>query len=213
MSVTPEHLILFFQRVHAEVKARHDELTRLDAAIGDADHGTNLLRGFSVVAERLPEMAGQHVATILRTVGMTLISSVGGASGPLYGTAFIRAAMVLRDRPQPAVDDLVAAWGAALEGIQARGRAQRGEKTMVDALAPALDALEAARASGQDLRGMLRAAAEAAEAGMRATIPMRATKGRASYLGERSIGHQDPGATSAHLIVRVMSEVAETGAA
>ncbi len=212
MSVTPEHAIRFLQRVHAEVEASHDELTRLDAAIGDADHGTNLRRGFSAVVERLPDMAGQDVATILRTAGMTLISSVGGASGPLYGTAFIRAAMVLKDRPQPTIDDLAAAWSSALEGIQARGRAQRGEKTMVDTIAPALDALESARASGQDLHGVLRAAAEAAEAGMRATIAMRATKGRASYLGERSIGHQDPGATSAHLIIRVMLEVSETGA-
>jgi dihydroxyacetone kinase-like protein len=213
MSVTPQHVFRFLQRVHAEVEARHDELTRLDAAIGDADHGTNLLRGFSAVVERLPEMDGQDVATILRTIGMTLISSVGGASGPLYGTAFIRAGMVLRERPDTTLDDLVAAWEAALEGIQARGRAQRGEKTMVDTIAPALDALKAARADGHDARKALRAAAEAAETGMRSTISMQATKGRASYLGERSIGHQDPGATSAHLIVRVMLEISETSMA
>ena len=213
MSVTPEQVFRFLQHVHAEIEARCDELTRLDAAIGDADHGTNMLRGFSTVIERLPEMEGQDVATILRTTGMTLISSVGGASGPLYGTAFIRAGMVLRDRPETTIDDLAAAWESALEGIQARGRAHRGEKTMVDTIGPAVEALKAARADGQDAHDALRAAADAAETGMKATIPMRATKGRASYLGERSVGHQDPGATSAHLIVRAMLEISETGPA
>ena len=210
--MTAEHVIRFLQRLHAEVEAHRDELTRLDAAIGDADHGTNLHRGFAAVVEQLPALAGRDAGAILKTTGMTLVSTVGGAAGPLYGTAFIRAGMALADRPEPNADDLVAAWEAALEGIQARGKAQRGEKTMVDAIAPALDALKRAKGNGDDLPTAMRAAVTAAEDGMRATIPMRATKGRASYLGDRSVGHQDPGATSAHMIVRVMYEVMEAGA-
>ncbi len=212
MAMNGDYALRFLQRLHAEVEAHQDELTRLDAAIGDADHGTNLLRGFTAVAEKLPELAGKDAGTILKTAGMTLVSTVGGTSGPLYGTAFIRAGMVFADRPEPTTGDVVAAWEAALEGIQARGKAQRGEKTMVDVFAPALDALRAATADGHDLAAAMRAAVEAAEAGMKATISMQATKGRASYLGERSVGHQDPGATSAHMMVRVMYEAMEVPA-
>lgn len=209
MPMNGEYALRFLQRLYVEVEAHQDELTRLDAAIGDADHGTNLLRGFTAVAEKLPTLAGRDAGTILKTAGMTLVSTVGGTSGPLYGTAFIRAGMVFAERPEPTTSDVVAAWEAALEGIQARGKAQRGEKTMVDVFAPALDALRAATAGGDDLAAAMRAAVEAAEAGMKATIPMQATKGRASYLGVRSIGHQDPGATSAHMMVRVMYEAME----
>jgi dihydroxyacetone kinase-like protein len=177
-------------------------LSDLDSPIGDADHGINMDRGFAAVIERLPGVAGADVGTILKTVGMTLVSTVGGASGPLYGTAFLRAGMALADKQELQPADVQAALEAALEGIQARGRAQRGEKTMVDALAPAIDALRAALAAGQDIPAALAAAATAAEAGAVATTPMLATKGRASYLGERSIGHQDPGATSMALLLR-----------
>lgn len=177
-------------------------LTELDAAIGDADHGINLDRGFAAVLEKLPTVAEADVGAILKTVGATLVSTVGGASGPLYGTAFLRAGTALAGQRELRPADVRAGLGAALEGVVARGHAARGEKTMVDALAPALDALDAALDAGGSLDDALRAAAEAADAGARATIPMLATKGRASYLGERSIGHQDPGATSLALFLR-----------
>ena len=212
MVITSRQIIRFLERVNEEVAAHRDELTRLDSAIGDADHGTNLHRGFTAMVEKLPAVADRDVGTILKTAGMTLVSTVGGASGPLYGTAFIRAGIVLAGRYELSDADLVAAWEAALEGIQARGRAQRGEKTMIDAIAPAVDALKAATTNGDGLLAAMRAAASAAEAGMQSTIPMLATKGRASYLGERSIGHQDPGATSAYLMARVLLEVLEESA-
>ena len=210
MAMTSEQVLHFLQQLHAEVAARSDELTRLDAAIGDADHGANLERGFGAVVEKLPSLKGKDIGAILKSTGMTLISTVGGASGPLYGTAFLRAGIVLADRHEAGRDEITAAWEAALEGIQARGRAQRGEKTMVDAFAPAVDALREATMAGDDLIAALRRAVQAAEAGMLATLPMQATKGRASYLGERSIGHQDPGATSTHLMFRVLLKVLES---
>lgn len=206
--ITAEQIIRYLRRLNEEIAAHRDELTRLDAAIGDADHGTNLHRGFTAVMEKLPSLAGKDVGTILKTTGLTLVSTVGGASGPLYGTGFMRAGMALANHYEIDRHALAAAWGAALEGIQARGRAQRGEKTMVDALAPAVDMLRHAGAD-DDLLTALRAAVAAAEEGMLATIPMQATKGRASYLGDRSVGHQDPGATSAHLMLRVLLEVVE----
>lgn len=177
-------------------------LSDLDSAIGDADHGINMDRGFTAVMDKLPGVAEADVGTILKTVGTTLVSTVGGASGPLYGTAFLRAGTALAGKQELQLADVLAGLEAALEGIQARGRAQRGEKTMVDALAPAVDALRAALAGGQGLSDALRATADAAEQGAADTIPMLATKGRASYLGERSIGHQDPGATSMSLLLR-----------
>lgn len=208
MVITAEQIIRYLRRLNEEIAAHRDELTRLDAAIGDADHGTNLHRGFTAVVEKLPSLAGKDVGTILKTTGLTLVSTVGGASGPLYGTGFMRAGMVLANHYEIDRDAFAAAWGAALEGIQARGRARRGEKTMVDALAPAVDALRQAGAD-DDLLTALRAAVAAAQEGMLATIPMQATKGRASYLGDRSVGHQDPGATSAHLMLRVLLEIME----
>ena len=212
MVITAEQLIRYLRRLNEEIAAHRDELTRLDAAIGDADHGTNLHRGFTAVMEKLPSLTDKDAGTILKTTGLTLVSTVGGASGPLYGTGFMRAGMVLANQYEIDRDAFAAAWSAALEGIQARGRAQRGEKTMIDALAPAVDSLRQAGAD-DDLLTALRAAVAAAEEGMLATIPMQATKGRASYLGERSVGHQDPGATSAHLMLRVLLEVVEGEAA
>lgn len=209
MVLTADHVINFLERLQAEFAEHSDELTRLDSAIGDADHGINLQRGFDAVMEKLPALAGKDIGTIFKTTGMTLVSNVGGASGPLYGTAFIRAGIVLADAYQMGQSELLAAWEAALEGIQARGKARPGDKTMVDALAPAVDALRRANAEAADLVTAARAAADAAEAGMLATIPLQASKGRASYLGERSVGHQDPGATSTHLMLRVLLEVVE----
>jgi phosphoenolpyruvate---glycerone phosphotransferase subunit DhaL len=198
--------VLAWLKRSAEVlRENRTMLSDLDSPIGDADHGINMDRGFTTVMERLPGVAGADVGTVLKTVGMTLVSTVGGASGPLYGTAFLRAGMALAGKQELQSVDVLAALEAALEGIQARGRAQRGEKTMVDALAPAIDALRDAFAAGQSTEYALEDAASAAEAGATATIPLLATKGRASYLGERSIGHQDPGATSMALLLRALA--------
>jgi dihydroxyacetone kinase-like protein len=188
----------------AEVAARRDELTALDAAIGDADHGVNMDRGMRAVVAKL-DAAGPAddvaVGPLLRTAGMTLVSTVGGAAGPLYGTFFLELGKAAGER----LDLTPAAWAQALaagvRGVQARGKAELGDKTMVDALVPAAEALIAAAGSGAALPAALRAAADAAESGMQATTPLVARKGRASYLGERSAGHQDPGATSSWLLL------------
>ncbi|HEY0605109.1 MAG TPA: dihydroxyacetone kinase subunit DhaL [Herpetosiphonaceae bacterium] len=210
MRITAEHVIRFIETIAARVKEQRAYLTELDSAIGDADHGINLDRGFSAVLAKLPTVADKDIGTILKTTGMTLVSTVGGASGPLYGTAFLRASMALADRYEFNEDDLTAALEAALEGIMMRGKAQRGEKTMIDTIAPAIDALKTARTRDVDAQAALRESLAAAEEGMKSTIPMLATKGRASYLGERSIGHQDPGATSAYLIATVLVETVES---
>jgi dihydroxyacetone kinase-like protein len=209
MQITAEHVIRFLEGVAARIKAHRDELTQLDSSIGDADHGVNLDRGFTAVLGKLPTVADKDIGTILKTTGMTLVSTVGGASGPLYGTAFIRAGAALADRYELTEGELVAALEAALEGIIARGKANRGDKTMVDAIGPGVDALKEAIAGGQDLVSAMRKSVAAVETGMQATVPMLALKGRASYLGERSIGHQDPGATSVYYIAQVMLETIE----
>jgi dihydroxyacetone kinase-like protein len=185
-------------REFAQLVADHrDELTTLDAAIGDADHGTNMERGMSAV---IAGLGGDTVAELCRQAGMTLVSTVGGASGPLYGTFLLRFALSAGEVTELDAGGFAAAMRAGLDGIVARGKAEREDKTMYDALAPAVSALEAGIHDPLDIA--LRAAAEAADKGRDATIDMLARKGRASYLGERSIGHQDPGATSAALLVR-----------
>lgn len=206
MHITADRIIAFVERVATSIKAERDYLTQLDAAIGDADHGLNLDRGFSVVLTKLPTVADKDIGTILKAVGTTLVSTVGGASGPLYGTAFLRAGMVIGDRQTVGAINLIGAFEAALEGIQSRGKSGRGEKTMIDAIAPGIEAFKAAHFRGIDLLEALEEGLVACEAGMQATIPMLATKGRASYLGERSIGHQDPGATSAYLMAKALVE-------
>jgi len=205
MAANQEQVLTWLRQSADVLREQRTYLTELDAAIGDADHGINMDRGFTAVMEKLANIGDADAAAILKTVGMTLVSTVGGAAGPLYGTAFLRAGTALAGKSDLRPEDVVAAFTAAIEGIQARGHAQRGEKTMLDALFPALDALKTALDNGQDLTDALRAAADAAEAGAKATIPMLATKGRASYLGERSIGHQDPGATSSALLLRTAS--------
>lgn len=199
-----ESVLAWLRRSADVLREQRTYLTELDAAIGDADHGINMDRGFTAVMEKLATAGDADSAAILKTVGMTLVSTVGGAAGPLYGTAFLRAGAALTGKHEAQPADVVAAFTAAIEGIEARGRAHQGEKTMLDALIPALDALKAALDNGQELTDALRAAADAADAGATATIPMLATKGRASYLGERSIGHQDPGATSSALLLRAV---------
>ncbi len=198
----------------AEVlKENREYLTQLDAAIGDADHGINMDRGFTAVMQKLPSVKDKDMGTILKTVGMTLVSTVGGAGGPLYGTFFMRAGMSLGDKSVLDINDFAAALEAARDGVVARGKANLGDKTMVDALTPALEALKEAVADGADAVSALRRMTAAAEQGMKDTIPMLAKKGRASYLGERSIGHQDPGATSSYFILKTITETIEASKA
>jgi phosphoenolpyruvate---glycerone phosphotransferase subunit DhaL len=202
-------------RLHEQAPA----LTALDQAIGDGDHGTNMDRGFAAIVEMLDGAAPEGdsdramAAARLRGAGRTLISTVGGAAGPLYGTALMRAAGAIggADGATASSDVAIAGLEAAIGGIQALGKATAGEKTMLDALTPAVEAGRAAIARGVDSAALTEAVAAAAEAGAAATIPMLATKGRASYLGERSIGHQDPGATSAALLLRALADVVDRG--
>jgi dihydroxyacetone kinase-like protein len=184
-----------------EVAANRDLLTQLDSAIGDADHGANLDRGMTAVVAALEANPQATPADLFKTTGMTLVSTVGGASGPLYGTLFLRMGGSCGDATTLDGAQFAAALRAGLEGVVARGKAQAGDKTMFDALAPACDAIDAALASGASLAEGLAAAETAAQLGRDATIPMLARKGRASYLGERSVGHQDPGATSTAILI------------
>ncbi|HLU57986.1 MAG TPA: dihydroxyacetone kinase subunit DhaL [Pseudonocardia sp.] len=193
-------------RAFAAAIAEHEqELTRLDSAIGDADHGANMNRGLKAVLAKLDEGSATGPAALLKQTGMTLVSTVGGASGPLYGTFFLRMATAIGDAETVDQKLFAAALRAGVDGVVARGKAEAGDKTMYDALAPAVDALDAAL-GGENPAGALQAAADAAAAGRDATIPMLARKGRASYLGERSIGHQDPGATSATLLLQAAAD-------
>lgn len=204
--ITRDDVLAWLNNYRQVLAENRDYLTRLDSAIGDADHGINMDRGFGAVVAKLPAVADGDIGKILNTTGMTLVSTVGGAGGPLYGTFFMKAGSVLAGKSE--IDG--AAWLAALEaaiaGVQQRGKAAPGEKTMLDALIPGRDALAAALSDGHDLKDALAASAAAAEKGMQATIPMLATKGRASYLGERSIGHQDPGATSSFLMLKCAAD-------
>ncbi|WP_216898066.1 dihydroxyacetone kinase subunit DhaL [Nocardia alni] len=185
----------------ALVDENADALTEFDAAIGDADHGSNMRRGTAAVVAALAESPPETPAAALKQVGMTLIRSVGGASGPLYGTFFLRAASACGENGLDAAG-FAAVVRAGLDGIVARGKAEPGDKTMLDALSPAVDALDESVRAGEELVQALDAALAAAEKGRDATTPMQARKGRASYLGERSVGHQDPGATSVTLLIR-----------
>ena len=206
MPITTEDTLRWLKQLANVLHENRDYLTQLDSPIGDADHGNNLDRGFKAVADKLPGLANMDIGSILKTVGTTLISTVGGASGPLYGTAFLRAGMATSGKHELYESDMVSMLEAALEGIKVRGKAQPGEKTMVDALTPALAAAKEAEAQNLGLSQLLRRTNNAAEVGMKSTIPMLATKGRASYLGERSIGHQDPGATSSWLILKTLAD-------
>ena len=185
-------------------------LTELDSAIGDADHGANLIRGMDAVMAAVEISPPTDAGELLKQVGMTLVTSVGGASGPLYGTFFLRAATAVGDATSLDGGALLAALRAGLEGIVARGKAEAGDKTMYDALAPALAAFEEALGSGADAGAAARAAADAAAAGRDATEPLLALKGRASYLGERSVGHIDPGAASSALLLATLADTLES---
>lgn len=204
-AVGTDVLVDWISRYREAVTAQRDWLTELDSAIGDADHGANMARGFTAVGEKLAATTPTTIDELLKTVGMTLVSSVGGASGPLYGTFFLRMGMsagAVTSLDGPA---LAAALRAGLEGIVARGKPEAGDKTMFDAMAPAVDAFDAALAGGADAAAAARAAADAAAAGRDATVPLVARKGRASYLGERSAGHLDPGAASTALLFEALA--------
>jgi dihydroxyacetone kinase-like protein len=197
-------------RAAASVVAEHrSELIELDRAIGDGDHGENLNRGFTAIVSTLDTSAPETPGAVLKAAATTLISKVGGAAGPLYGTGFLRAATSVGEKSEVDVAAVVAALRAALEGVQARGKAVAGDKTMVDALLPAVAAAEkAAEVEGADIAGVLTAAADAAEQGSESTMDLVARKGRASYLGERSAGHLDPGARSTALILGALAKAA-----
>lgn len=206
MSINREEALEWIKACASILGENRDYLTQLDAAIGDADHGANMDRGFKAVMGKIPEMSDKDIGTIFKTVGMTLLSTVGGAGGPLYGTFFIQAGMKTAGKMELSLEDWTSAMDAALSGIVMRGKAELGDKTMVDALTPALNALKQAMTDDLPLNQALKNSAEAAREGMVGTIPLVARKGRASYLGERSAGHQDPGATSSYLILKTAAD-------
>lgn len=211
MEMTSAQLVASLRRIAQVLHEQRQYLTELDSAIGDADHGFNMDRGFTAIEAKLDSVEGQDAGSVLKMVASTLISTVGGAAGPLYGTAFLRAGMALTGKTTLTLEDCVTGLNAGVQGIRDRGKATTGEKTMVDALVPAQEALAAAASEGLDLPQAFDRAASAAEAGAEATIPMLATKGRASYLGERSIGHKDPGATSSALLLRAVADTLAAG--
>lgn len=209
MTITTADVLTCLHKMAAVIEENKTFLTELDAAIGDADHGINMNRGFHSVLKKLPSVEDKDAGTILKTTGMALVSSVGGAGGPLYGTAFMQAGMAVAGKYELDSTDVLSALEAALKGVIMRGKANLGDKTMVDAITPAVNAMREALNNGANIAEALQKATEAAEQGMKDTVPMLAKKGRASYLGERSIGHQDPGATSSYLLIRTMAEVAK----
>ncbi len=204
--ITLRAVLAWIDGFAATVAENKDYLTRLDSAIGDADHGINMNRGMKAALERLEASPPDDIGAALKTVGMAMVSKVGGASGPLYGTFFLQLAGPLAGKESATLEEWAGAVRAAVSGVTARGKAELGDKTMLDALVPAVEALEAAAGEDADLRDGLNRAADAAAQGMEATIPLVARKGRASYLGERSAGHQDPGATSSHLLMRTAAD-------
>ena len=203
MGCTASDLVTAIRAVADTVAEHRVELIQLDRAIGDGDHGENLDRGFKAVLAAFEASTPDSPAAVLKTVAATLISKVGGAAGPLYGTAFLRASTAVKDREELSAADITEALTAALGGVVARGKAELGDKTMVDALDPAVKA-----ATGDSVAALLAAAAAAAQEGADATVPLVARKGRASYLGERSAGHMDPGARSTALLLKTFAEVA-----
>jgi dihydroxyacetone kinase-like protein len=207
MDVSYDDVVRWIRAFAAEVGTNKEQLTQLDSAIGDGDHGINMDRGMSAVLGKV-DSAGQEkdIGALLKAVGMTLVSTVGGAGGPLYGTLFMQMGTALSGKDVIGPDDWTAAVDAAVSGVQARGKAEPGDKTMIDALIPGRDALKLALVGGASFEDALRRSADAAGQGMRDTIPLVAKKGRASYLGERSAGHQDPGATSSHLLLEAAAE-------
>jgi phosphoenolpyruvate---glycerone phosphotransferase subunit DhaL len=202
MPISRDQALDWIKAVAVVLNENKEYLTQLDAAIGDADHGANMDRGFKKVIEKMPEFADKDIGTVFKSVGMNLISTVGGAGGPLYGTFFLQMGMKSAGKMELNLEDWAISVEAGLAGVVMRGKAELGDKTMVDALTPAVDSLKQSVLENQVLGLALVRSAEAAKAGMLATTPLVARKGRASYLGERSAGHQDPGATSSYLILK-----------
>ena len=209
--ITRSDVIAWLKATAAVLEENKEYLTDLDSPIGDADHGFNMDRGFKKVLSQLPGVEDKDIGAIFKAVGMALVSSVGGASGPLYGTFFIDAGKALAGKTELSNGDMVLFLDSGLKGLVRIGKANLGDKTMVDALYPAVEALRKAAADGKDLEDALRLMTEATRQGMLATTPMLAKKGRASYLGERSVGHQDPGATSSYLLLKTLMETVTSG--
>ena len=207
-SLDTKQMAAIIEGMAKKIEAEKDYLTQLDNEIGDGDHGINLARGFEAVEKKLPSLAGGDIGALLKGVGMQLVSTVGGASGPLYGTAFMKAGMACKGLTELDGPAFVKAMEAAVDGIKMRGKATEGEKTMLDALCPALKVMQDEVAAGKSLKEALQDAAAVAEKGVEYTKTIIATKGRASYLGERSLGHQDPGATSSLYLLQVLAEMA-----
>jgi dihydroxyacetone kinase-like protein len=206
MSITRDDTLNWVKTIASVIGENSKYLTELDAAIGDADHGANMDRGFKAVMNKLPEVSDKDIGTIFKTVGMTLISTVGGAGGPLYGTFFLQVGTKTAGKMELSLTEWTDALEAALNGVIMRGKAQLGDKTMVDALTPAVAVLKQSMQENQPIHKALELSAEAARQGMEGTVPLVARKGRASYLGERSAGHQDPGATSSFLILKAAAD-------
>jgi phosphoenolpyruvate---glycerone phosphotransferase subunit DhaL len=206
MAVTQSDVLVWLAALQSVFAENRQYLTDLDSPIGDGDHGINLDRGFSAVSAVLAQPQ-PDIAALLKVVAMALIHTVGGASGPLYGTFFLRASAACSGKTELQVDDVVAFFEAGVDGVQQRGKAAPGDKTMVDALLPAVLAMRQALLATGDLHAVLSTGVAAAEQGMLSTIPIQARKGRASYLGPRSIGHQDPGATSSYLLIKAAASV------
>ncbi|WP_054200001.1 dihydroxyacetone kinase subunit DhaL [Clostridium baratii] len=196
-------------KVSEKIDKNKEYLTELDAAIGDGDHGLNMSKGFNAVSDKLKAEEDDNIGNILKNTGMTLVSNVGGASGPLYGTAFMKASMALKDKNEIDINDFLGALKLALEGIKSRGKSTEGEKTMIDALSPAIKSMEDSIKNGDSYIEVLEKGKDAALEGVEFTKTIKATKGRASYLGDRSIGHQDPGATSCFYILETIYEEAK----
>ena len=207
--ITKSQVLKWLEATAAMIEENRQYLTELDSPIGDADHGINMDRGFKKVVSKLPGVEEKDIGTVLKTAGMALVTSVGGAGGPLYGTFFMDAGKAVAGKMELSDDDLVALLDAGLKGVIRIGKTNLEDKTMVDALHPALEALKKAVADGKDTGEALHLMTDAAHEGMKDTIPMLARKGRASYLGERSIGHQDPGATSSYLLLKTLTETIE----
>ena len=206
MSISRDDALEWIKTCAGVLAENREYLTQLDAAIGDADHGANMDRGFRAVMTKMPDISDKDIGTIFKTVGMTLLSTVGGAGGPLYGTFFLQAGMKAAGKMELNLEDWVTALDAAVSGVIMRGKAELGDKTMVDALTPAVNALKQASEQNENIEQALAESVEAARQGMEATTPLVARKGRASYLGERSAGHQDPGATSSYLILKAAKD-------
>ena len=206
MTIAYDDVLQWIRNFAAEISDNKQQLSKLDAAIGDGDHGANMDRGMQAALAKLEAVSGDDVGAALKVVGMALISKVGGAAGPLYGTLFLQLASATGGKSELSAEDWSSALESAVKGVQARGKAEPGDKTMIDALVPARDVFRDAVEGGASLGDALERSAAAAKEGMDATVPLVARKGRASYLGERSAGHQDPGATSSHMMLKIAAE-------